>query len=305
VVIPKPGKPDYSKVRAYRVISLLDVISKLLERTAAHLIADHLERKRGLHEGQFGCRKRRSCIDAVAVLMNRTQKAWEGRNVAGALFMDVKSAFNNVDKTLLGKRTEELGVEADLIRWTMSFMSDRRVRLVLDGEVGEPNPVDTGVPQGSPAAPILFITYLSGIFDAVVQAVPGISGLSFVDDIGWWAEGKDDEMVAAKLSEAATASIDWAAQNGVAFDHGKTEAAIFWKKRKSSEAKVRVGDNMVPFNKEATRWLGVCLDSQLKLRNHHAVRMKEGRKAMTRLQCLTGQMGLSPVNCRKVMSACV
>jgi hypothetical protein len=109
--------------------------------------------------------------------MNRTQKAWEGRNVAGALFMDVKSAFNNVDKTLLGKRMEELGVEADLIRWTMSFMSDRRVRLVLDGEVGEPNPVDTGVPQGSPAAPILFITYLSGIFDAVEQAVPGVSGL--------------------------------------------------------------------------------------------------------------------------------
>ena len=49
VVIPKPGKPDYSKVRAYRVMSLLDVVSKLVERTAAHLIADHLERKRGLH----------------------------------------------------------------------------------------------------------------------------------------------------------------------------------------------------------------------------------------------------------------
>ena len=143
VVIPKPGKPDYLKVWAYRVISLLDVISKLLERTAAYLIADHLERKKGLHEGQFGCRKRRSCIDAVAILMNRTQKAWEGKKDAGALFMDVKSAFNNVDKTFLGKRMENLGVEADLIRWTMSFMTDRRVKLVLDGEVGEPSPVDT------------------------------------------------------------------------------------------------------------------------------------------------------------------
>jgi len=33
--------------------------------------------------------------------------------------------------------------------------------------------------------------------------------------------------------------------------------------------------------------------------------MKEGSKAMTRLQRLTGQMGLSPANCRKVMMACV
>jgi len=132
VVIPKPGKPDYTKVRAYRVISLLDAISKLLERTAAHLIADHLERKRGLHEGQFGCRKTRSCVDALAILMNCTQKAWERKKIVCALFMDVKTAFNNVDMTFLGKRMEDLGMEADLIRWTMSFISDRRVRLVLD-----------------------------------------------------------------------------------------------------------------------------------------------------------------------------
>ena len=45
IVIPKAGKPDYSRVRAYRVICLLDVISKLVERTAGFLIANHLERK--------------------------------------------------------------------------------------------------------------------------------------------------------------------------------------------------------------------------------------------------------------------
>jgi len=47
VVISKPGKPDYSKDRAYRVISLLDVVSKLVERTAAYLTVDRLEHKRG------------------------------------------------------------------------------------------------------------------------------------------------------------------------------------------------------------------------------------------------------------------
>jgi len=68
---------------------------------------------------------------------------------------------------------------------------------------------------------------------------------------------------------------------------------------------VVVGDSKVPFNKEATRWLGVWLDSHLTLKEHHAVRMKSGRKAMTRLHRLTGQMGLSPANCRTAMTACV
>jgi hypothetical protein len=78
--------------------------------------------------------------------MNCTPKAWSEKKVASTLFMDVKSAFNNVDKKLLRKRIGELGVEADLIRSTMSFISDRRVKLVLDGEVGKPNTVDIGVP---------------------------------------------------------------------------------------------------------------------------------------------------------------
>jgi len=68
---------------------------------------------------------------------------------------------------------------------------------------------------------------------------------------------------------------------------------------------VTVGTNNVPFNKEATRWLGIWLDAQLSLKEHHATRMKEGRKAVTRLRRLTGQMGLTPANCRKVMTACV
>ena len=48
MVVLKPGNPDYSKVRAYQVISRLDVISKLVERTrtAALLIVDHPKRKR-------------------------------------------------------------------------------------------------------------------------------------------------------------------------------------------------------------------------------------------------------------------
>jgi len=282
VVIPKPGKPDYSKVQMYRIISLLDVISNLLERTAAHLIADHLERKRGLHEGQFGCRKPWSCVDTVAILINRTQKVWGERKIAGALFMDVKLAFNNINKAFLGKRMEELGLETDLIRWTMSFMSDRQVKLVLDGEVGESNAVDTGVPQSSPAAPILFVTYLSGIFDAVEKAAPGISGLSFVDDIRWWAKGRNNEEVAVKLSEVAAAAMEWGKDNGVAFDQGKTEAAMFWRKRKGTKAKakVRVGDNEVPFNKEATRWLGIWLDSQLTLGAHHDTRLQDRKRAM-------------------------
>jgi len=109
----------------------------------------------------------------------------------------------------------------------------------------------------------------------------------------------------AKPSEAAAVSIHWAASNGVAFDHGKTEVAIFHRKKATPTATVKVGDNTVPFSKEATRWLGIWLDSQLRLKDHHAIQLKDGKKAMARLLQLAGQMGLSPTNCRKVVTACI
>jgi len=68
--------------------------------------------------------------------MNHTQQSWEAKKVAGALFMDVKLAFNNVSKMHLGKRMEALELEPDVIRWTGSFMSSRQVKLVLDGQLG-------------------------------------------------------------------------------------------------------------------------------------------------------------------------
>jgi len=55
-------------------------------------------------------------------------------------------------------------------------MSDHQVQLVIDSKTGEGRQVDTGIPQGSPVVPILFVSYLSGIFNKVEAAVPGIHG---------------------------------------------------------------------------------------------------------------------------------
>jgi hypothetical protein len=135
--------------------------------------------------------------------------------------MEVKAAFNNADKSVLGKRMEELGLEPYLIWWTMSFMADRQFKLVLDGEEGHARPVDTGIPQGSPAASIIFVTYLSGIFDAVEKACRSIRVLSCVDDIAWWAEGSNDQDVVDRLIGAVAAAGPLAARNGVSFGRGR------------------------------------------------------------------------------------
>jgi len=60
-----------------------------------------------------------------------------------------------------------------------------------------------------------------------------------------------------------------------------------------------VGERLIHFNMQATRWLGFWP------KEHHNVRLKKARVAQNRLRRLTGQIGLSPEDCRRVRTACV
>jgi hypothetical protein len=51
ILLRKPNKPDYTLVKAYRVISLLNCLGKVVEKIAAEAIADHCETTGGLHLG--------------------------------------------------------------------------------------------------------------------------------------------------------------------------------------------------------------------------------------------------------------
>jgi hypothetical protein len=69
--------------------------------------------------------------------------------------------------------------------------------------------------------------------------------------------------------------------------------------------KVSVAGIQVPYNKHATRWLGVFLDSKLTLQHHHNVRMGKARSAEARIRSLTGRLGLCTENVRRIQIAAV
>jgi hypothetical protein len=238
--------------------------------------------------------------------MNRTQEAWKRREIAAVLLMDVKGAFDHVSRWRLLARMVELRIEPNLIPWVGSFMENRRIRMVVDGcELAERD-IQTGIPQGSPVSPILFAIYLSGVFTAVESSVEGAQGLSFADDVAWMITGKDVGEVTRRPESCATQSITWARENAVAFDSGKTEALLLTKSRKKfPRMQISVDGHRISYNKEATRWLGVWLDSQLTLKEHHHNRLGKARKAEARVRTLVGKLGLTPADVRKIQVAAV
>jgi hypothetical protein len=102
--------------------------------------------------------------------------------------MDVKGAFNYVARKQLLKRMIQLRIPGDLIQWTNSFLTDRQIQLIINSHTCPIFSLETRVPQRSPVSLILFIIYLSGIFEVIKVKVP-IKVLSFMDDISLLVSG--------------------------------------------------------------------------------------------------------------------
>ena len=75
---------------------MLNCLEKIVEKVIADIIAAYCKAAEVLHTGQIGCRRRRSALDAVGCLFQGVHNAWAQRQLAGALFINVKGAFNHV-----------------------------------------------------------------------------------------------------------------------------------------------------------------------------------------------------------------
>jgi ribonuclease HI len=293
------------------VISILNCLDKVIEKIVAEAIARHCEETQVLHQGQMGCRRHRSAIDAVACLIQEVHQGWGQKLLSGALFVDIKGAFDHVDPARLVKGLGEIRVDGDLIYWVASFLKDRSVQLVIDGRLAPEQPIDSGLPQGSPVSPILFIIYIREVFEAIEARVPGVRPLSFADDIGLLAQGSSVDQVCRQLQLAGEVAIEWGGADGVQLDPDKSEAALFTRQRgrdlrdQVQRARLSIGGKEVVFKQEAIRWLGMLLDTGLTLKAHYQNRLQKAKKAEARVRALCRQQGLPPGLVRRIQKAAV
>jgi hypothetical protein len=89
IPLKKPNKDDYTPAKAWRSISLLSTLGKLLEAVVAERISFAVA-------NHFGARKQRSAEQALLLLQERVYTAWRGRKVVSLVSFRVKGAYNGV-----------------------------------------------------------------------------------------------------------------------------------------------------------------------------------------------------------------
>ena len=183
VVIPKPGKTREQKKTpgGWRPIALLPTVGKIIERIMAERIAKAAEDQGLLPQGQMGNRALRSTELAVRWITQTVQTAWRHGAVASLLQLDIAGAFDTVNHKRLLHILRQMGFPVWVVLWVKDWLTGRTATLRFDGKKAAPRPVRAGVPQGSPLSPILFILYISSLYQEL-EDIPGLVVIGFADD---------------------------------------------------------------------------------------------------------------------------
>jgi hypothetical protein len=263
VVLRKPGKPDYAVPGAYRPISLLNTLGKLLEAVMARRLTFWAETHKLLPDTQFGGRPGRNTEQALLMLGNAIDRAWLRSKVVTLIAFDLKGAFNGVNEASLNARLQAKGIPTVARKWISSFMENRYASITFDDFQTEVAPLENaGLAQGSPLSPILFGFFNSDLVDQPVNYHGGSS--AFIDDYFRWRAGPTAEDNIKKIQEEDIPRIEaWARKTGSLFAAEKTELIHLTRSKKQhGTGQITInGKTITPTN--TAKLLGVVFDKEM------------------------------------------
>jgi retron-type reverse transcriptase len=120
--MPKPGKTDFSSLRAYRPIYLMSFLFKTLER----LVQWHLEETAApYHRNQHAFRSGHCTEHALSHMTDLAEKALHRQHVALTVFLDIQSSFDTLTSEAIGRGMRKHGVEENLTPWYTQYHQHR------------------------------------------------------------------------------------------------------------------------------------------------------------------------------------
>ena len=246
----------------YRPVSLLPIVSRLLERVVKEQVDDYLSKHTCslLPVTQFAYRPNHSTEDALVLAVNRWQEAKFHRKTTGLIMVDMSKAFDRARHDTLVAKLHSLGIHGNGLAWFCSYLSSRRQRAKVGRTISAETVCSRGVPQGSVLGPLLFVLYTCGIGKVLPS---GIRHQEFADDIIIDYSHPDPERVAQILSQGVTVLANWLDALGLLLNSKKTQV-MFIKPR----GLLSVDSNIFCRNERlvtvsSARYLGVTIDDEL------------------------------------------
>ena len=209
------------------------------------------------------------------------------------LSLDISGAFDNVSHQRLLYILRAKGCPDWLCRIVESFLSTRRTRIRFTGYESDWFQTGTGIPQGSPLSPILFLFFISELLEDHQRINGNTLAFGFIDDTNLITWGNSARENCQRLEAAHNRCIEWAERHGAVFAPEKYQLIHFTRRRtrrgvedSDLTSTVRISEKSIRPETEL-RVLGVQVDSKLTWKAHVTHTAQRGIAAFDALSRIT------------------
>ena len=217
---------------------------------------------------QFGFREGHSCESALQYVINEWKEAFDLGKVTGIVFLDLKRAFETVDRDRLLKKLKEYGLDGAVHKWLCSYLSGRMQKVKYDEYVSTASSINVGIPQGSILGPLLFILYINDMAALFSNCCYHL----FADDTVIYITEESGESLVSRMNEVLKEVTEWLEVNKLKLNVSKTKSMIVGKQKFKYEIEqqgleFRACGEVIEVVKEI-KYLGVIIDDKLKFSSH-------------------------------------
>ena len=177
-------KGDSSSVSNYRPISLTCTCCKIMESVIHDQLLSYLHTNNLISKNQHGFLARKSTGTNLLDCFQDWQLSIKNRKLIDIVYLDFQKAFDSLVHSKILVKLASYGIGYELLTWIQTFLTGRSQRVVIEGLLSDPIPVNSGVVQGSVLGPLIFILFINDITDCLdCSEVNPTSCSIFADDL--------------------------------------------------------------------------------------------------------------------------
>nr|XP_006811856.1 PREDICTED: RNA-directed DNA polymerase from mobile element jockey-like [Saccoglossus kowalevskii] len=135
--IYKKGSP--LEISNYRPISLLPILSKIIESVVKSQLLAYLDKFNILLPTQYGFRKHYNTKLALVDLITDITDKMDAGYITFGIFIDLKKAFDTIDHHILLQKLEHYGIRGLPLKWFHSYLENRLQTVDVNGTVSPAN----------------------------------------------------------------------------------------------------------------------------------------------------------------------
>jgi hypothetical protein len=257
---------DPMNITNYRPVSVLNIVSKVFEKIMYKHFYNFFIQNNCITQEQSGFLPNVSTISQLCELTHEITKNMAANKDTIMVFLDISKAFDKVWHKGLIYKLCRLGINGNLLKWTTSYLTERKQRVMMNGLTSEWGILRGGVPQGSVLGPLFFLIYINDLVTHVEKS----SIRLFADDTCLFTSGLNYKTLLDNLNHDLNNIQCWSDRWLVSFSPKKTEAMLLTQKNKQHKYPM---EGLYFFNKQidfvsSHRHLGLILDRNMSWKNH-------------------------------------